>query len=271
MNYPEELNEVPHFVFWLKQAVEEGNESLSDDVVDLSIAPRFRSKSFRSMKAYGKQFRICDAEVNLVTCDSGVTATCETLQRSGLSDVNLISGSVTYYGKIKEILELDYGRLKPVLLLCDWVVPISRGATTSMKKDENGFTLLKPRRLMRRSANSFVFPIQTSQIFFLNCEDEPGWCVVLHTEPRKTRVYQDAEVRDSGPLLDSDVDLCRQSIKEFEEEVQGDESDDKTNVGWLHVSHEDVIMAQAAVKVAAQHMEDEGSDFGSTSESDNLE
>jgi len=71
------------------------------------------------MKAYGKQFHVSTAEKNLVTADSRVIVTYETVQRSAPADRNLVRGEVTYFRKVKEILELDYGRLKPILLLCD--------------------------------------------------------------------------------------------------------------------------------------------------------
>jgi len=152
MNYPTALNILPDFPEWLRNTVQAGMQSFEDDVVNLYMSPCLKSRSFKSIKCYGKFFRVCSAEVNMVTSNSGVTITCETMQRSGLSDTNLVSGAVTYFGKVKEILELDYGRLKPVILLCDWIAPISRGSTACLKKDNYGFTLVKLSRLMRSTS-----------------------------------------------------------------------------------------------------------------------
>lgn len=113
LEYPPHLNLIPNFPQWLQTLVQLGNEDIDVDVVDLSMPPRQRIRTFKSLKAYRNKLRMASAEVHLVTANSGVIVTCETLQRSGLSDRNLIAGEVTYYGKIVDIIELDYGRLNP--------------------------------------------------------------------------------------------------------------------------------------------------------------
>jgi len=80
------MNVISDFSEWLQQLVQDGNEHFEDNVVDLSMPPSLRTKSYKSMKAYGTNFRVSSAELNLVTSDSGVTVSCETLQRSGLAD-----------------------------------------------------------------------------------------------------------------------------------------------------------------------------------------
>ena len=57
--------------------VQMSNDVIEDDVVDLSIPLRLRTRSFKSMKAYGQQFHVCNAEVNLLTIDSSVTIPSE--------------------------------------------------------------------------------------------------------------------------------------------------------------------------------------------------
>jgi len=253
------LNVLPDFPDWLHNVVQAGNEPFEDDVVDLSIPPRFKTRSFKSMKAYGLHFRVCDAESNLVTVDSGVTVTCETLQRNGISDTNCISGAVTYFGKIKEILELDYGRLKSVLLLCDWVAPISRGATACVKKDQYGFTLVKLSRLMRRSANSFVFPLQASQIFFVHCEKELQWSVVVHTNSRSTRIYEEINLAGSPSLVDRD-DVY---LVEYDSGCESDPDADN-DIGCNqnvedYITQEDLLVSESL----AQRVDQENSEYDS--------
>lgn len=259
LQYPPELNALPNFSTWLGNVVQAGRESFDEDVVDLSVPPNFRVRSFKSMKAYGKQFRVCNAELNLITADFGVTVTSETLQRSGLSDANLVSGSVIYFGKVMEILELDYGRLKPVVLLCDWVSPIFRGPTACIKKDLDGFTLVKLNRLMRRSANSFVFPIQASQIFFIDSGDDPEWSVVVHTNPRTLRVYQATDVCDPPHLFDGGEGFLGEDLKEVESDANVEEANEETVACGQHVTEEEYLRSDAVVQIAAQQGDDEGS------------
>lgn len=179
-----------------------GNDVFEDDVVALSMPLSMRARSFKSMRAYGQQFRVCSSEANLITSDCGVTVTSETVQRSGISDAHTVTGPVTYYGKVQEILELDYGSLKLVVLLCDWVPPISRGPSACEKIDKYGFTLVKLSRLMRRSTNSFVFPLHSLKVFFSNFSEDLEWSAMVHVEPtRSTRVYEDTNMAWSHPYL----------------------------------------------------------------------
>lgn len=134
LDYPPELSVILDFPKWLKDVVQARGLNFEEDILELSLPPNFRTKSFKSLKAYEKLYRVCSAETKSVIVDSGVTVTCETMQRSSVGDANLVCGEVTYFGQVKEILELDYGRLKLILLLCDWVRPISRGPTACIRR-----------------------------------------------------------------------------------------------------------------------------------------
>lgn len=180
LEYPNEFQLLPEFHMWLEHLIQGGHEDFEDSVVGLSMPPNVKAKSFKSMKAYGMHLRVSSVEKNMVIADSSVSITCETIQQSSCLDRNPISGLVTYYGEILEILKLDYGRLKPIVLLCDWIEPIKRGPTACLKEDKYGYTYVKLNRLMRKSANSFVFPLQVSQFFFCHGLHEEGWAVILH-------------------------------------------------------------------------------------------
>lgn len=196
--------------------------------------------------------------MNLVTIDSRVTVTCETEQQSGPLDRNSILRAVSYFGRIQEILELDYGHLKPIVLLCNWMSPIWRGPTACLQKDKYGFTLIKSSRLMRRSENSFVFPLQASQVFFSKCGEEPDWLVVLHANARSTRVHEQADI--NGSTLEFDM-----QERAFVEDIFGAE-ENHLQYGMVgteslgeHITKEDLIAAHVAVEVEAQRIEEEGS------------
>ena len=259
VQYPADLNHIPEFPQWLQTLVQTGNNTFLEDVVDLSMPPSLKTRSFKSMKAYGQQFRVCSAEFNLLTSDSGVTVTSETVQRSSIADAHTVTGPVTYYGKVQEILELDYGSLKPVLLLCDWVAPISRGPAACQKVDKYGFTLVKFSRLMRRSANSFVFPLQASKVFFSNFVEDMGWSVVVQAESRSTRVYEDCELNFPVPSsrMDSNIVDGDNSLIEEEEALDAPGS---SQSGGQHMTEEEVMAANAALQWERERLESEGSE-----------
>jgi len=259
MNYPNELNEVPIFSEWLQALVQGGNQAFENDIIDLSMPPNSKARSFKSMKAYGNYIRVSSVEEKLVTSDSAVTATCETMQRSGPSDRNLVAGYVTYFGRVGEIIELDYGRLKPVVLLCDWVEPIWRGPTACLKKDTYNYTFLKLKRLMHRSANSFVFPVQVSKIFYCTFPEDTEWSTVLHAPSRVTRVSQDSGTDGTAIHIDLNVDVLSDDMQELVDVDDVQHDGDFDEVGY-NISEEELRVAEIIVECEARQFEEEGSD-----------
>ena len=113
--------------------------------------------------------------------------------RSGIRDQNPVNATVEYIGRILEIVELDYGRHRPVLLVCEWVKANYRGTNATVKKDEWGFTMANFNSLITFSYESLAFPKNCDQVFFSDDEDECGWKVVLQTEVRGRRIDNDME------------------------------------------------------------------------------
>ena len=97
------------------------------------------------------------------------------------------ANSKTYYGKIVDIIELDYySECKVVLFRCDWVNVNSRG----LKKDKRGFTLLNfSHRIHEGGAlkdDPYFFSSQAQQVFYIEDENDKGWEHVIRVKPRDT-------------------------------------------------------------------------------------
>ena len=200
---------------------------------------------------------MCSAEVNLLTTNSGVTS--ETMQLSSIVDAHTVIGPVTYYGKVQEILELDYGRLKPVLLFCNWVAPISRGPTICQKVDKYGFTLVKLSRLMRRSTNSFIFPVHASKIIFSHFLKDLKSSTMIHTESRSACVYEDTNLVCSVLCFDTDVQMVDGGNLEDEDD-EASEGRGCTELGRQHMTEEDIMASRAAVEWETEQEENKESD-----------
>jgi Domain of unknown function (DUF4216) len=88
---------------------------------------------------------------------------------SHAKDHNPILADVIYYGRLKQIIELDYmGCFTIVLFKCDWVdVTLVRG----IKKDEYGFTLVNFSHLVHTGEKlehePFIFASQAEQVFYV--------------------------------------------------------------------------------------------------------
>ncbi|GJW85383.1 uncharacterized protein Tco_0158528 [Tanacetum coccineum] len=110
-----------------------------------------------------------------------------------------VEGDVNYYGKLKDIVELNYsGKIRRVVLFRGEWVDINRGC----KKDKFGATLVNFSHLSHSSANllddPFVFGSQVDKVFY--CEDpkNKGWSVVRHIKVK--------DVFYMGSVTGQDVD-----------------------------------------------------------------
>ena len=203
-NFPAELAELPPFGLWLKQTVAEKVASgveVDPDVEAISKFPAPIAMKYRSMYAYGYKYRVQSAETSLKTCDSGIAATFVRECRFGIRDQNPVFAPVEYVGSLEEILELNYGTLKQVVLIGTWVRANYRGSAATVKKDEWGLTIANFSRTLPFGRDSFAFPSQVEQVFFSNCLESPGWKVVVRTEPRGRRVVASNDEDQPGELF----------------------------------------------------------------------
>jgi hypothetical protein len=117
-------------------------------------------------------------------------------------------GGVNYYGKLTDIIELDYyGEAKVVLFRCDWV---DVHHSTGIKQDEFGFTLVNFSRLIhtgeRLDDDPYVFSSQVEQVFYVDDPKNKDWSVVVKTRPRDLfEVGVMSMVDDDRDLLPSNV------------------------------------------------------------------
>ncbi|XP_071740608.1 uncharacterized protein [Rutidosis leptorrhynchoides] len=115
-----------------------GDNIITDDLRHLSNGPCEFVKTYKGFIVNGYRFHIKDVERKRKTQNSGVILEAMTKSFSSTRVNNPVTGDVTYYGVIKEIIELQYSvENKIVLFRCDWISNGSR-----KKVDENGFTLL---------------------------------------------------------------------------------------------------------------------------------
>jgi hypothetical protein len=77
-----------------------------------------------------------------------------------------VLAKLKYVGWVEEILQLNYGILKSVVLLCNWVkVNYSRNSVT-MKKNEYDWKLVNFAPLIPSLDQFFISPLHEEQVFF---------------------------------------------------------------------------------------------------------
>lgn len=155
-------------------------------------------KRYRGFIINGFRFHVKKYEIRRKTQNSGLVVTAQTSSFASRGDNNPIVGDVTYYGVLKDIIEMEYfmGR-KIVMFECEWV-----SSGTAQKIDEHGFTLVNFSRL-RQHNEPFVLASQAQQVFYVEDPVEKGWHVVVKTKAR--------DMFDMDPILSIDSDSLNET------------------------------------------------------------
>jgi hypothetical protein len=112
---------------------------------------------------------------------SGVSIVAESMQVASAKDSNPVYGAVTYFGRIKEIWDLDYRMFTVPVFMCDWV------DLRHVKKDNLGFTVVNFDRLGKQS-ECFILASQAKQVFYVQDQQNAHLSVVGFT-PHKMHKY----------------------------------------------------------------------------------
>jgi hypothetical protein len=88
-------------------------------VVHMSMPPTLEVQSYWTMWKFGSHIHVSSIKEHLTTCDNGVITTFEQECVSWPNDQLLQNWSM--WDGLKKILELNYGVLTMVVLLCNWL------------------------------------------------------------------------------------------------------------------------------------------------------
>ncbi|KAK9287534.1 hypothetical protein L1049_015955 [Liquidambar formosana] len=184
---------IDQFPDWFEYIVD--NEHLHDDEVvrtDLQWLAKGPDTILGKCNRFvinGYRFRTKDVNEQSKTQNRGVVVTARTTNDE----------DVTYYGKLIDIIELNYyGTRKVVLFQCDWV------QDRAVKKDRYGFTFVNfNRRLVTKEP--YVLASQVLQVFYVPDPIEKEWDVAIKILPRDLfkMFTEDEETDDVDP---NDVD-----------------------------------------------------------------
>lgn len=148
------------------------------DLLLLARYPRQVVRRFKTFLINGFRFRTKASEANCKTRNSGVVVKATTSSYASTSDIRSKDGTVTYYGEIIDIIELDYtAGAKVVLFKCEWA--------DKTKKDEHNFTLVDFKTLKSsEKLNPFVLPSQVLQAFYVRDPRDGDFRVPVVIMPR---------------------------------------------------------------------------------------
>ncbi|XP_073120779.1 uncharacterized protein [Henckelia pumila] len=161
-----------------RRQVDRVNERIDDLTLRaLARGPNPVAFSYHGFNVNGFAFRTVESERNRKVQNSGVMV-------PSMHDND--DNESTYYGRLTDVISLDYGgHGRIVLFRCDWV-----NNTTGMKIDPLGFTMLNFSRLIhtgeREEHEPFILASQAQMVYYVRDPKEEDWhCVIRHT-PRDT-------------------------------------------------------------------------------------
>ena len=167
--------------------MEEIGEEASDEIQILAKASMMIARKYSSYTINGFDFHTKSYDDGRSVQNSGVALIAESECFERGNKDNIILGNKTYYGIIKEIVELNYQHKGNVVLFkCDWVD--NRVQDKWVKTDQFGVTSVNFRYLFNTGEKildePFILASQAVQVFYVPDPIDTEWAAVLQSKPR---------------------------------------------------------------------------------------
>lgn len=191
------------FCEWLAEKVQMSANNVSNTLPWLARGPRKHAMSYSGYVINRHRFHTLDVQRS--TQNSGVSIEAETICRSSARDTTQVVEKIAYYGRIRDIILLDYNKFQVPLFKCDWA------NIGNDVKVEDGFPLVNFRQGHNQfEKDPFILASQAKQVFYSKDSDTSTWHVVLRATPRgfnELEMYDETAYMPSTPLDVSRLDL----------------------------------------------------------------
>lgn len=156
------------------------------EIEALALGPYRTGRRYKKYNMNGWTFRTVTSERGATTQNSGIIVVGE--HEGGTEPLE-------YFGRLTDIIELNYSRTaRAVLFRCDWV-DVRRG----VKKDWAGFTKVDFSHLIHTGSEEmhdpFVLAHQAKMVFYVDDESDGKWQTVIRFTPR-TNIGTTINVQD---------------------------------------------------------------------------
>jgi len=144
------------------------------------------AKRYNAYNVNGFKFRMLERDDGLKTQNSGIFGTFGTRSYASSIDNQMQFGGVPYYGKLVDIIEINYnGRFSVTLFKCMWAdTTTSRGIIT----DDLGFRLVNFTRLIHIGDNDddepYIQAAEAQMVYYVVDELDKNWSIPVHLKPQ---------------------------------------------------------------------------------------
>ena len=156
-------------------------------------------------------------QVHRLSQNSGVYYEATSMCRSSARDTAQVVNVVSYYGRVVDIILLDYNAFYVPIFRCEWAVK-GNGV-----KVENGFTLVNFNHShISFGKDPFILASQARQIFYSRENDESSWYVVIKGPSRRYSHEKVDDLHADVCPLPSDMDMSLEDISDKADDVRDD-------------------------------------------------
>ncbi|PHU01230.1 hypothetical protein BC332_31017 [Capsicum chinense] len=209
-----------HFHEWFKEYVAcQDGANIILEIQWLVRGPNNVVRRFKEYNIHGFKFRTLRKEHGLKTQNSGVVMSSLTKRFSNGREFVEQSSDDIYYGKLVDIIELNYYRkLKVVLFKCIWVdTTLYKG----IKIDQFEITSVIFSHLIHTGAKEidepFILATDARMVYYVDDPIDEDWCVVCHMKSRDIYDMGDVDFMDLEEPLMEGIPFCEQHLKNIED------------------------------------------------------
>ncbi|XP_042389540.1 uncharacterized protein LOC121981198 isoform X2 [Zingiber officinale] len=190
------------FSSWFVSHIEDINlaadDLVSSDLRLIARGPDAIGIRYEKFISNGFRFHTKEMERKRKTQNCDVTVRATTSSYSSIRDHNLVLSELDYYGILQNVIELNYGGGRKVVLFeCEWV---SKGKR--LKLDEDGFVLANFKNV-RRHNEPYILASQAMQVFYVEDPIDCDWHVIITTDARTKHKMQ--PIADVDTYLQSNI------------------------------------------------------------------
>ena len=160
------------FVSWFRSQIF-SDENASDTLKWLAHGPKHNIITWSGYDISKYSFYTKSQDDNSTVQNSGVSIEATSMHFSSSKDKNPIMASISYFGVIEEIWEVDYTKFRVPLFKCRWV-----DSNTGVQFDQMGFTLIDLKKIGHKE-EPFIMAYQAKQVFYVTDPCNDRWSVVL--------------------------------------------------------------------------------------------
>ncbi|XP_057790149.1 uncharacterized protein LOC131007019 isoform X2 [Salvia miltiorrhiza] len=242
---------------WFKSHVNASNGTgVEHDIQHLAAGPSKWARRYTGYVINGLRFHTKMREIRRKTQNSGVFLSASTNSFSSSKDKNPKSGDVSFYGVLKDIIEVRYTNyLKFVLFKCDWV-----DYNVGLRRDEFNFTLVNFNHLLyrgnRKLDEPFILASQAQQAWYIQDPVDSEWHVALKMTPRAI-FNVDPEVNEIESIEDEQF-----SSQQHEADV------DNENLAWVRADVDRVSLTGIDIPIGETNVDDFDNDDANLEDED---